>query len=243
MKMCKKGGITLELSLVLPLFLFFFLMLFSVFDMISIHAQMDSALQQVGREMSAYVYAFEGYGNLIKEEGNSIDVATFINSETDDESKEDGMADFLQDMFLKEGYVKGRVISIVGKERIVNSAIIGGINGITLFRSDLLEDNDILDLTMTYRVRPWFSFEGIGEMTLVNRCYVHAYTGYEPNVKETSDKRFYITDNAEVYHTNRECTHLRLTISQVSEEELVHARNLYGGKYTECEICYEEAWT
>lgn len=212
--------------MVMPLFLFFIMMLFSVFDMMCLHVVMDSALQQVGQEMSAYSYAYNAYGTLLG-----------------DDSEENETYDFLKDMFLKEGYVKSRIVSLVGKKRIENSLIIGGINGIALWRSDLEEGNHILDLTMTYRVRPWFSFGGIGEMTLMNRCYVHTYTGYVPREAENSEKKFYITDNAEVYHTNRECTHLRLTIRYILPEELPNARNLYGRKYTECEICYGDELT
>lgn len=224
--------------MVMPLFLFFIMMLLSVFDMMRIHVVMDSALQQVGQEMSVYYYAYDAYGEIIaddKQDNYAIGI-----EEDKELAKENETYDFLKDMFLKEGYIKSRIVSIVGKDRIENSVIIGGVNGITLWRSDLEEGNHILDLTMTYRVKPWFSFEGIGEMTLMNRCYIRTYTGYVPETENVSGLKYYIAENAEVYHTNRDCTHLRLTISYVSLEDLPNSRNLYGRKYTECEICYEE---
>lgn len=234
----RRAGITLEVSLVMPMFLMFVMMLFSVFDMMCLHIVMDSALQQVGQEMSVYSYVYHAYDTRFKESGKTDYLYGEGNMTLSSEQSQ--TYDFLKDMFLKEGYIKSRIVSLVGEERLENSMIVGGISGITLWRSDLEEDNQILDLTMTYRVRPWFSFSGIGEMVLMNRCYVHTYTGYVQETLEDGTETYYITENAEVYHTNRECTHLRLTIRSVSSEALSETRNLYGGKYTECEICYTE---
>ena len=46
-----------------------------------------------------------------------------------------------------------------------------------------------------------------------------------------------MTDYGEVYHCKRECTHLDLSIQQVSLTKALSSRNQYGRKYRKCETC------
>ena len=137
-------------------------------------------------------------------------------------------------------FVKERVMEIAGRDKINHSVIIGGTKGIVLWRSELKENNDVIDLVMTYRVEPWLPVFGVGEMTLVNRCYVKTYTGYEEGDGSQNDKKYYVADTGEVYHLYRSCTHLQFSISQIEITELKNARNENGGKYKPCEICWDE---
>lgn len=206
---CKKkikGSITIEVALVLPLFMFCLLNLITLFEMIHIHSVMDSALNQVGKEISTYA----------------------------------NFQDVYENSFLTEAYVRERVIQIAGREKIENSVIVGGISGIKLWRSEVRTDNDVIDLIVTYRVKPWFAFEHVGEMVLINRCCVKAYTGYEREELGVGEGKYYIADTGEVYHLNRTCTHLLLSISMIEIQELESARNMYGSAYSPCEICFDE---
>lgn len=202
----KKGSITVETSLVLPFFLFCILNLIALFEMIHIHTVLDSALNQIGKEISTY--------------------ANFQN--------------LYEDTLLTEVYVNARVVEIVGRDKLENSIIVGGVNGIALWRSEVSEENDVIDLVMTYRVKPWFAFDEIGDMVLLNRCYIKAYTGYEKEDLSDSEQKYYIADTGEVYHLNRACTHLLLSISTIQVPEVENARNMYGARYTPCEICFDE---
>ena len=47
----------------------------------------------------------------------------------------------------------------------------------------------------------------------------------------------YITETGTVYHTSRQCTHLRLSIKLVPFEQIPKLRNNSGGKYKKCQIC------
>ncbi len=200
-----KGSITVETALVLPLFMFCLLSISSLFEMIHIHSLLDSALNQVGKEISTYAYFQELYENNL----------------------------------LTEVYVRDRVVQIVGRDKIQNSIIIGGVNGITLWRSEVNENNDVIDLVMTYRVKPWFAYEHVGEMVLLNRCCIKAYTGYESEEVFDGEPKYYVADTGDVYHINRACTHLLLSISIIDVDELESARNMYGSSYSPCEICFD----
>ena len=199
----------METALVLPVFLFLFINIISIFEIIYIHTVLDTALNEAGKEISSYAPMIDAYENVL----------------------------------LSEIYVKERVIQIAGRDRINDSIIVGGVNGIVLWRSQIKEQNDIIDLVMTYRVEPWLPVFNIGEMVLINRCYIKAYTGYEITDYTSGEQRYYIADTGEVYHLYRSCTHLQLSISAISSEKLETARNDNGGKYSPCEICYEEEYS
>lgn len=141
---------------------------------------------------------------------------------------------------LTEVYVKERVLELIGKDKIKDSLIVGDSNGIVLLRSEIAKGNDVIDLVMTYRVEPWLPFFQVGDMVMINRCYIKAYTGYGLNENTSDERRFYVAENGEVYHLSRSCTHLQLSISMVGENELEKARNKDGEKYKPCEVCFDK---
>ena len=140
---------------------------------------------------------------------------------------------------LTEVYVKERVLQLVGKDKIADSLIAGDSNGIVLLRSEIAKEDDVIDLVMTYRVEPWFPFFQVGDMVMVNRCYIKTYTGYQLNTNLVEGKRYYVAENGDVYHLSRSCTHLQLSISLVNPVELEKARNKDGEKYKPCEVCMD----
>lgn len=148
--------------------------------------------------------------------------------------------EFYENTLLTEVYVRERVIEIVGRDKIQNSLIVGGTAGITLWRTEVNEQNDVIDMVMTYRVKPWFAFGNVGEMVLMNRCFIKAYTGFEREDLTGDEAKYYIADTGEVYHLNRACTHLLLSISAIKIQDLDNARNMYGTRYSPCEVCFDE---
>lgn len=55
---------------------------------------------------------------------------------------------------------------------------------------------------------------------------------------ETEEKiTVYITENQSVYHVNRDCTHLKLTVAKVPAGTADAAVNIYGAHYRPCDKC------
>lgn len=208
-KKFKSGSITIETTLVLPLFMFLLLNIISLFDMIYIHSALDSALNDVGREISVSANFQSLYESTL----------------------------------LTEVYVKERVIQIVGREVIEDSVIVGGTDGIVLWRSSVDQNGNVIDLVMTYRVEPWFSFFQIGDMVMMNRCYVKTYNGFNHETYEGEQRKFYVAESGDVYHLSRSCTHLQLSITMGNLTEIENRRNKDGEKYKPCEVCFDEAQT
>ena len=72
------------------------------------------------------------------------------------------------------------------------------------------------------------------------KCVVKPWTGYDvtkgKNRKE-EDIIVYMTEHGSVYHKNRSCTHLSLSIQAISSFLVTEKRNESGERYYSCEYC------
>lgn len=72
-----------------------------------------------------------------------------------------------------------------------------------------------------------------------NIYYVRSWTGYRRS--EDEDDYVYITKTGHVYHRNRSCYHLLITIKTVLKAKIESFRNQNGAKYYPCENCGKNA--
>lgn len=228
------AGMTVEAAVVLPLFLFFFINLGCAMEMIRLHGNLQLALWNVGNQMCVYGYAVESV--------NEIDNAV---SEDREESHE--WWNTLADITLTGTYVKNQVVQYVGEAYLEASPLSNGIDGLQFWESEIFgkEDSvvsgDIVDIILTYQVSPWMEIPFIRPFRMSNRYYGRLWTGYDVAANDSADRDeqdvVYITENASVYHESLECTHLKLSIREVSLAEAQTARNESGGRYQECAKC------
>ncbi len=84
---------------------------------------------------------------------------------------------------------------------------------------------------------------GIGGFAWTQRFYVRTWTGrstdqdFKWNQKGKETPVVYVARNGEVYHTDPECTHIRLSVRSVPDSQLEKLRNEGGEKYHACELC------
>lgn len=208
----KSASITVEAAMVLPLFIIFTMQILSVFEMMSVYCRLQSALQQTAAETATYLFVF-------------------------DEKQESNAESFL----LSETFVREEVVRKTGIEAINNSVISGGVAGLHLYRSDIATDGKTVELILTYRVKPWFSVQGLGGMTLVNHCVVKTWTGYEKenaqDGENPEEETVYVTETGRAYHLYPDCSYLKADSHPVEKEELSTVRNENGAIYYPCEIC------
>lgn len=214
-----RGSITIETACVFPLFVFFMLNIISVINIFSVYSHMEAALHQAGRKMAVHAYAAE----------HITDMAGIGNTA-------------LVSVALSSTYVKQELMEYLGEEYLDRSPIVDGKRGISLIQSEIMEEGDIIDLVAVYRVRPAFGIMGFGGFYVVNRCRVHAWTGYDNTAEtmqtgENGEELVYITQSGTVYHRNRNCTHLRLSVHMADYEDIASMRNESGGRYYLCELC------
>lgn len=217
----KKGSLTIEAAIVIPIILFFFMNLLSAIKMIGIQSNLMTAFHQVGKEMAIQGYLY------------------------DKAPIKDNEVSWISSMLIGNVYVKDRIKNHIGKEKLDNSLLIKGSKGINYIHTEIMKD-DIIDIIGIYQVSPFFSEIPIFRIKMMNRSRLRGWTGYDNTLhseQEEKDstsqdtKNVYITNTGEVYHTNRGCTHIRLSITASNIEAIKTIRNQSGGKYKPCDSC------
>lgn len=210
-----RGSVTVEASLAVPLFLFFVLNICCIFDILAIHIRLEGALHQTAREMAVYGHAMD-----------KVD-------------KKEALPSLLGSVAFSEAYVRKQVNKIAGREYLDSSCIKNGSSGITYSFSKIMKD-DRIELTALYRVEPKIPYIGFQGFFMVTRCTARAFTGYDnagTDKKKADEQIVYVTETGSVYHTRKNCTHLKLSISKVTYKRIKQLRNQGGEKYRPCEKC------
>lgn len=213
-----QGSITVEASLLLPLFLIFFLNIISVLQFLSCYGRIEAALHQTARNLSVYAYLYQREENTIEE--------------TNTEAYE------LLSGACSIVYARADTERRLGKDYLEHSPIVGKAGGIQYAYSSVMKEDHCIDLVAVYQVRPMLALPQILDIRLMNRCRVRAWTGYaQENATGNTEQEVYVTEHGSVYHLSAMCTHLRLSVKQVLLDQVKGLRNANGAKYYECEIC------
>jgi hypothetical protein len=214
----QKGSLTIETALVLPLFLFFMVLLMLPMGMMKEGRRIQTALEAAGEEVSQYAYVVHQL-----KLGERLEAAG-----ADDFPKE------LLEGLTEEGillYVRQRVEGRVGFERLAS---------ISFVRSSVLKDGETIDLIMDYRVRMPFSVFGLSNIPMTARCCRRAWIGQKGgNSGKTGqeDELVYVGKASTRYHLQRTCHYLYNDIEEIPFNEAEKVRNLSGGKYKPCSRC------
>ncbi|MCH5251554.1 MAG: pilus assembly protein [Lachnospiraceae bacterium] len=189
----KKASLTVEASLVLPVFLFAMLLIAYLGQMIKCQNEMQWALTRIAREASAE------YGATKSEVFKSH-------------------AYYLAKLNL---YLKGMGISV------------------SLLESELLKENDEINLSASYHIKLPFRLLNTKHLSLSQRVHTRAFTGVESRESTGGQEEVtvYITETGRVYHRKLDCTYLKLSISQILYGDVSGMRNESGGRYKPCERC------
>lgn len=224
-----KGGMTVEASMVLPLFVFFFINLSSSMEMIRLHGNLELALWEVGNRMTVYGSVLER-----KESEDKSDVKMQeVTKET-----EDSLWKELAGVALSYTYIKDQLITYLGEDYLENAPLTYGTDGLQFLESDVLERKDCFEVVLTYQVSPVGGLAAFLPFRMANKYYGHWWNGYEIPKDEVF---VYMTENGEVYHVSKDCTHLRLSVQEMNWQQVGSCRNAQGKKYVSCEKCCEEA--
>lgn len=127
------------------------------------------------------------------------------------------------------------------KTIVDNAGVRGGILGITALQSEF--DEDMIHFEVNYYAGMPFDFLKILGFPCTQKVSVRKWIGNEDRGAEggsagNNDKKMvYITETGTVFHTNSNCTHLRLSIKTVAKGQISELRNNGGGKYYSCERC------
>lgn len=209
------ASMTVEAAILLPLFFFFFLNLSTAIELIRLHSNISVALYDVGRRLAIYE--------------PMLRVPSSVQE--------------LGDVALSYTYVKNEIVKYLGKDYLEQSPIVDGVDGLHFWQSDILDENGCIDIIVTYKVEPFINIIGFRPFRMSNRYYAHTWSGYfREGIKEGEEGKkenpiVYITKYGTVYHVNRHCKHLEISVEQVDATIASQRRNAYGEIYKPCEIC------
>ncbi len=212
-----KGSLTLETAIALPIFLFAVVGLMMLVEAIRFSGNMQASLHQSARNMANHSYAYAympGSGGAGGEAVGRIISVTAGKSMTLDD---------------------------LGRDYADDSPVENGSDGISFIHSSLMGSDQMIDLSAVYKIRTDIPFLGSPTFKVADRARIRAFTGYD-NTKghedtETDEEMVYVTDNGGVYHRDRGCRHLDLTIRETTLESIGTERNAGGGRYYPCEHC------
>ena len=106
---------------------------------------------------------------------------------------------------------------------------------ITVTDTSFLGEKNTLSFRVDYKVIADFSILGFIPVKLNSTYYGHTWMGCE-STGET-EKMVFISSRASVYHIDRNCSYLNVTIEEVLYESVPLQRNTKGEKYRSCSFC------
>lgn len=117
----------------------------------------------------------------------------------------------------------------------------GGGLAISLAKSVFAGDE--ICLRAEYRMELPVSVFWKKRLNVVQSAVTRKWVGWKGEKEETEDSWVYISETGTVYHRNRACTHLKLSIRCVSGIDINILRNENGEKYRRCYRCTEQNLT
>ena len=130
------------------------------------------------------------------------------------------------------------IVSIIGRERLERSMVVAGAEGLDCSRTR----NDVftgeLRLSLCYQLNiPVLMFR-IPIISQEETLKVKGWNGYinSFSLPETEEK-VYLTNYGLVYHKDRNCSYLEVSVRAVDATKIQELRNVSGGKYYPCLFC------
>lgn len=221
----KTASLSLEAAIVLPLFLLFLIDLLYFMVILHFQLQLQTCLEDIARDMAQYAFISTKMEGMVKEE-----------------FQEAGKTFGIPEQLLADGmntlYVKSKLIEKLELEEESPFYLAGGKEGLNLFFSDLSNQDHIYDIIVQYEVNIPFLPEAVQSFHMIQRCRFKGWTGEEESKEDTAQESVvYITVNGTVYHTFKDCTHLKLSIQKVTKASLSFQRNDWGEEYHRCVLC------
>ena len=214
----EQGSMTLEAALILPFFLLVMLSILSFLEIIRLHDGITMGVREAGKQMAVYGYVFRETKDLHGQEQIGL----------------------LPGVALSYVWAGKEVEDFLGQEMLENAPFGTKERWIHYEMSSLMAKDDIIDLVAFYTVAPQYNIAGVRKRILTGRYYARAWTGYcveGENTGSVTEENVYVTPGGEVYHRNRYCTHLQLTIMTCTRQQLKQRRNERGNLYAACIFC------
>lgn len=195
------GYITVEASIVVPLFLIIMMGFALWIQAFMVEAEIQKGVTETGKYMARQIYKYEKLG----------DKAQLLN-------KFSGVV------------IKAKWKDYVNEEFLNQSCLVDGIKGVSFQNSRYDEESDSIKINVKYKIQISLPFIGNYQLSMNAATEQKSFTGYN----HSSGEYVYVAESGRVFHTNRKCPHIALSIMKVYD-----TTKYTSGKsgYTACERC------
>lgn len=219
------GSLTVEASLVMPLFIFAIVSIIQIMIFMNVQLKLQSSLYNQTMKVAGYSFLTESVEQCLPQEISKDDYKAAVSI------IENGITEVL---------VKSMVINDLGDDFFNLPWISGGKNGINIIFSAGAGERNI-DVILSYKLKFMYNFLGIGSVNIVARANISKWTGVtrieKPDDEKKDTENVFVTKNGTVYHIYRDCTYLAVKLTKIKYSDVDDRRNKSGGKYYPCSSC------
>ena len=134
--------------------------------------------------------------------------------------------------------IEHHMVQDIGKERLERSMIVGGATGLDCSESRVDWNTSVIELSVSYDMEIPVLLFRIPIVSKEDALRVKGWTGYASGMEEgTEEELVYVTDYGLVYHKDKNCTYLDMSVRAVDADKMEDTRNKAGGKYYACVYC------
>lgn len=233
--MCR-GSLTVEASLITWPFVLFILSFIYLIQIFTIQEHIQSAITSMGLDLAQMSYIYEDF--------NSSEEVGGADSLVGDVGAEIGLRELI-DSSINSVMLKLYSSKYIDKERINYSSIHDGFEGLCFYESSVLNEDEFIDIIVKYKISLPIKLFPLDDMEIIQRVKLRGWTGtqispiYSLIEDSGEDTIVYVTKTGRVYHRNRSCSHIKLSVRGVLGIPS-QLRNDNGGKYYPCEKCCTE---
>lgn len=185
-----KGSITIEASIVLPVFIFALLSVLYFFNIIYIQITMQIHLENAARKISSYTCITSAADVNLNDDENSLLEKVIIDS-------------------AGTVAITGLFITNEMKDFADNSLIVNGHEGLSFWGSDVTNTNFPMNLVLSYDVKMPFISEDVFTFHIEQNCYFKPFNGKKLIDDTPLDERYvYVTKTGDTFHSDKYCSHL-----------------------------------
>lgn len=203
------GGVTLEAALVIPIYIFAVSVIINIMILLGVEIRVREAAFESIREASGKVYMYVDEDN-----GTAFPLGKSV-------------------LFSIDGNIKRKL----GDSLTLSRAVKGGINGINVTSSEVLNNNSKIILKIEYSLNTPFSYFSAGDIKVSQNMETYAWLGEDYMGHRENTKYVYVAKHGTVYHLTPHCSYLNTDIYVSNTGDIIYKRNASGAKYYACKRC------
>ena len=203
-----RGGVTLEAALIIPIYIFTVSVIINILILLGVEMRVKEAAFESIRETSGRAYLY------MSEDSGSLPAG--------------GITLFSIDKNIKQKLAQSGTLS---------KSIKGGVNGINITSSKILNNNSKIKLNIEYTLNTPFSFFEAANIKVSQNLETYAWLGEDYMEYREDTKYVYVAKHGTVYHLTPHCSYLHTNIYVSNTGDIMYKRNASGAKYYACKRC------